>query len=69
VTGWTVLEAAAGARRHQLSYWDALIWATAKLNQIATVLSEDFQDGRLLEGVRFRNPFGPGFDVEALASG
>jgi len=24
---------------------DALIWATAKLNQIQTILSEDFQDG------------------------
>jgi hypothetical protein len=36
---------------------------------IATVLSEEFQDGRILEGVRFRNSFGPGFDVEALASG
>jgi hypothetical protein len=25
--------------------------------QVATILSEDFTDGKLLEGVRFSNPF------------
>ncbi|MBK7976315.1 MAG: PIN domain-containing protein [Deltaproteobacteria bacterium] len=40
-----------------LSFWDALIWAAASQNDIAVVLSEDFQHGRELEGVRFTNPF------------
>lgn len=40
-----------------LSFWNALIWAAARQNDIAAVLSEDFQHGREIEGVRFTNPF------------
>jgi serine/threonine protein kinase len=40
--------------------------ATARLNQVEIVLSEDFQDGRVLDGVRFMNPFVPSFDLAAL---
>ena len=57
LTSLVVLEAARGARDHRLAYWDSLIWATAKMNQIPTVLSEDFSHGSVLEGVRFINPF------------
>lgn len=56
-----VAEAVLGAGRLQLPYWDALIWATAKLNQVSLVLSEDFTDYAFLEGVRFMNPFSPTF--------
>ncbi|MBM3935092.1 MAG: PIN domain-containing protein [SAR202 cluster bacterium] len=59
LTPATVLEGVRGARRYQLSYWDGLIWATAKLNGARCVLSEDFSDGLLLEGIRFRNPLLP----------
>jgi len=31
--------------RHHMSYWDAQIGATAKLNQIPVIFSEDFSDG------------------------
>ena len=41
----------------RISYWDALVWATAKMNQIPVVLSEDFPHISVLEGVRFINPF------------
>lgn len=61
-----VLEAVRGVQRYQFSYWDALIWATAKLNGVPTVLSEDFNDGALLENVRFRNPFAAGFAITSL---
>ena len=44
-------------REHQLSYWDAQIWAAARLNQVPVVFSEDFRAGVSLEGVRFVNPF------------
>lgn len=44
-------------QRHGLSFWDALIWATAKGQGIRQIYSEDFQHGRDLEGVRFVNPF------------
>lgn len=60
------LEAAAGVREHRLNYWDAQLWATARLNQVPLVLSEDFQDGQWLKGVRFVNPFSAKFDIEAL---
>jgi predicted nucleic acid-binding protein len=52
-----VLEAIKGRITYSISYWDAQIWATAKLNQISMIFSEDFQDGQMLEGVLFKNPF------------
>ena len=57
VTAFIVDEALRGVTEHRLSLWDAQIWSTARMNQIPTVLSEDFSDGMELEGVRFVNPF------------
>jgi len=57
LSGLVVLEAARGVQAHHLNFWDALIWATARLNQCPLVLSEDFASGAVLEGVRFLNPF------------
>jgi len=57
ITGVIVLEAGRGCVQYQMPFWDAQIWATAKLNQIPQVLSEDFQHGRTIEGVEFLNPF------------
>jgi predicted nucleic acid-binding protein len=57
------LEAAATAaaleavERHRLSFWDALIWATARDAKVGVILSEDFQHDREIDGVRFENPF------------
>ena len=65
VTRLIALEAARCVRHHHLSYYDAQIWATAKLNQVPTVFSEDFQDGQRLEGVRFVNPLVAGFELNA----
>ncbi|MBI4164625.1 MAG: PIN domain-containing protein [Acidobacteria bacterium] len=56
VTGAIVLEAARATAQYQIAYWDAQIWAAAKLNQIPAVLSEDFQHGQTIEGVQFLNP-------------
>jgi len=64
LTPQIVLEAARGVRDHGLAYYDSQIWAAARLNQIPVVFSEDFQDGQVLEGVRFANPFAGTFDVE-----
>jgi len=63
LTPMIVLEATRGVQDHRLAYWDAQIWATAKLNQIQTVLSEDFKSGSVLEGVRFVDPFEASFKV------
>lgn len=62
-----VLEAMRGVRDHQLAYWDAQLWATAKLNQVPTLFSEDFGAGQSLEGVRFVDPFAPNFAIENWA--
>lgn len=48
-----VLEAARGVRDHQRNYWDAQVWATARLFQLPIVLIADFAPGSTLEGVRF----------------
>ena len=57
ITPYIILEAIRGKTTYQISYWDAQIWATAKLNQIPVIYSEDFQDGQMTEGVLFKNPF------------
>jgi predicted nucleic acid-binding protein len=67
LTPLIVLEAARGARDHGLPYYDAQIWAAARLNQVTVVFSEDFSDGQVLEGVRFVNPFSADFRLEAWA--
>jgi predicted nucleic acid-binding protein len=56
VTSLVVLEAARGVRDYQFSYWDAQLWAVAKLNQIPLIYSEDFNVGAEIELVRFVNP-------------
>ena len=63
LTDSIVLEAARGCRDYHLAYYDAQIWAAARLNQITVIFSEDFQDGQMLEGVRFINPFAPQFNL------
>ena len=67
LTQMIVLEAARGARDHALPYYDAQVWATARLNQVSVIFSEDFSDGQVLEGVRFVNPFAAGFRLEDWA--
>lgn len=63
VTPFIVIEAMRGVRDHQLAYWDAQIWAAARLNQVPVVFSEDFNSGSVLEGVYFVNPFAEAFDL------
>ena len=52
-----VLGALRGVLRYRLSYYEAQIWAVARLNHVPVVFSEDFAEGAEIEGVRFRNPF------------
>src|SRR4051794_26213500 len=44
-------------RSHQLSFWDALLWATARRVGVRHLLTGDLQNGRVLDAVRFVNPF------------
>lgn len=56
VTRLISLEAIRGVETHHFGFWDAQIWATARLNQITEVYSEDFATGSVVEGVQFTNP-------------
>jgi predicted nucleic acid-binding protein len=48
------MDAVAG---HGLSFWDAMLWATAKRAGYRLLISEDGADGRMLGGVTLVNPF------------
>jgi predicted nucleic acid-binding protein len=61
VTPQVVLAALRGVRDYQFSFWDAQLWAVARLNDVPVVLSEDFNPGSVIEGVRFVNPFAEDF--------
>ena len=44
---------------HGLSFWDAMLWATAQRAGCRMLFSEDLQDGHRLGDVLFVNPFDP----------
>ena len=50
-TAWSI------ADDTSISHWDALIVAAALHQGCETLLSEDLQDGQIIEGVRVVNPF------------
>ncbi len=52
-----VMEAIRGRKNYQFSFWDALIWAAAKKAGVKGIYTEDFQQGQIVEGVEFINPF------------
>jgi predicted nucleic acid-binding protein len=64
VTSQVVFEAIRGVRQYQFSFWDAQIWAAARLSQVSMVLSEDFNPGAVIEGVRFVDPFAGDFRLQ-----
>jgi predicted nucleic acid-binding protein len=68
LTPQIVLEAMRGVREFRLAFWDAQIWAAARLNQIPIVFTENFNPGSFLEGVRFMNPFAPDFNLESFTN-
>ena len=42
---------------YRLSFWDALIITAASHARATALLSEDLNDGQIIEGVRIENPF------------
>ena len=57
-----LFDALHAVKSRKLSFWDAMIWATARRVGLRHVLTEDFQDRFELEGVLFVNPFKPSND-------
>ena len=44
-------------KMHRLGFWDAMLWASAQRAGVRHLLTEDLQDGFVLRGVTFVNPF------------
>lgn len=61
--GADLVDAMDAVADHRMSFWDALLWATARQAGCAAVLSEDMQDGRRLSGVEIVNPFSADADA------
>jgi predicted nucleic acid-binding protein len=57
VTPAIVLEALRGVRDHELSWFDAQMWAAAHLHQVPFLLSEDMDAGATYDGVTIVDPF------------
>jgi predicted nucleic acid-binding protein len=63
----TYLDAVRAVDAHRLSFWDALVWGTAMQNGVPFIVTEDQQHERLVEDVRYLNPFTSGFDLARLS--
>lgn len=66
LTQSAAMDAFRACEMYPMSFWDSLIWAVAKEGNVPYLLTEDFDDGALIEGVRFLNPFSPTFDIASL---
>lgn len=55
-TAATVLQASEIQERNRLSFWDAMIVATAVQGGVDTLLTEDLNHSPLIEGIRVENP-------------
>ena len=56
-TSKSLTKALRAVREHNLSFWDAALWAVASETGVTLLLSEDFQHDRVLDGIQFCNPF------------
>jgi predicted nucleic acid-binding protein len=52
-----LLMALDAVRAHRLAFWDAMLWASAQRAGVRHLLTKNLQDGFLLQGVTFINPF------------
>ena len=63
VTPAVAAMAVRAVRDRGVGYWDAQIWATARIHAVPTILTEDGPDDAMVDGVRYLNPFVPSFDL------
>ena len=66
LTPSAALEAMRACDQYSMAFWDSLIWAVAKEGGVPYLLTEHLDDGAIVEGVRFVNPFSASFDVASL---
>jgi predicted nucleic acid-binding protein len=60
-------QAADLARAHRLQLWDAVVCAASVAAGAKVLMTEDMQDGRMVEGLRLINPFAAG-NAEEIAA-
>lgn len=51
------LRALGAVEKHGMSFWDALIWAAARENDVTVIYTEDTPSAPEIEGIRYINPF------------
>jgi len=66
VNSLIIKEAMRAVSQYQLSYWDAQVWASAKLNQVPFIISEDVPGQNPLETVTYLNPFVTDFNINEI---
>lgn len=52
-----VLSGIEASLRHRISFWDALILRAAVQAGCEVLLTEDLNDGQVMDGIRVKNPF------------
>lgn len=57
VTSGVVQEALRGVQDHHLSFFDAQMWAVARLNELPCLLTQDMATGSTVGGVLILDPF------------
>ncbi len=57
VTAAVGAEALRGVRDHGKSFFDAQMWAAARLNEVPLLLTQDMAHGATLDGVTIVDPF------------
>ena len=55
--GAALEEAMEAVEEHRLSFWDAMVWATARRSGCSALVTEDMQHGRRLGGIEIINSF------------
>lgn len=56
-TDSVINKASALARTHRMQFWDCVVCAASAEAGAKVLLTEDMQDGRILDGLRLMNPF------------
>lgn len=55
--GETILQASEIEENYNISFWDAMIISAAYSKNAAILLTEDLNEGQLIEGIKIVNPF------------
>ena len=61
-----IIDACQATSAYPFHYYDAQIWATAKIHNIPVILTEDLTDGAKYGEVQVTNPITPEFSAESL---